>query len=203
MAVLLSGRGSNLHAIMAAIEVKQLNAAISVVICDQIHAPGLAIARAAVIDTSALTVASKSQMESAIADRLAENPPELIVLAGFMRILSVDFVNRWLGRIVNIHPSLLPEFPGLHTHRRVLQAGRKEHGASVHFVTPAVDAGPIIVQAKVPVLENDSESSLAERVLEKEHLIYPMALQWIAEQRIEIINNKAYLDAKLLPIVIR
>jgi phosphoribosylglycinamide formyltransferase-1 len=128
-----------------------------------------------------------------------EHNPELVLLAGFMRILGRALVQHYAGRLINIHPSLLPEFPGLDTHARALQNGARQHGASVHFVTPGVDAGPIIIQATVPVYEDDSPEVLAARVLRKEHCIYPQAIRWFAEGRLEIRNGRVLLDGAEQP----
>jgi phosphoribosylglycinamide formyltransferase 1 len=125
--------------------------------------------------------------------------PQLVVLAGFMRILSRPFAEHYAGRLINIHPSLLPEFPGLDTHARALQSGARQHGASVHFVTPKVDAGPIIIQATVPVYENDSPELLAARVLREEHRIYPQAIRWFAEGRLQIRDDRVLLDGAEQP----
>jgi phosphoribosylglycinamide formyltransferase-1 len=126
-------------------------------------------------------------------DRFA---PDLVVLAGFMRILTDGFVRHYAGRLVNIHPSLLPSFPGLHTHRRALEEGVRIHGCTVHFVTPALDHGPVIVQAAVPVLDDDDEASLAARVLAQEHQVYPLAVRWFAEDRLRLIDGRVLFDAR-------
>lgn len=132
---------------------------------------------------------SREAFESALADAVDRHSPDLIVLAGFMRVLGTDFVRRYSGRMVNIHPSLLPAFPGLHTHRRALQEGVKLHGCTVHFVTPQVDHGPIIIQAAVPVRAGDTEANLAARVLRQEHRIYPLAVRWFVEGRLVVENG--------------
>ncbi len=177
--ILISGRGSNMQAILRA----GLDVRIAAVLSNEPQAAGLAIARAAGIPTVALDhrgFASRDAFDRALAAEIDARAPDLVVLAGFMRILGKDFVQRYLGRMVNIHPSLLPAFPGLDTHRRALQAGVRLHGCTVHFVTAEVDHGPIIVQAAVPVLPGDDATSLAARVLEQEHRIYPQALAWLA-----------------------
>jgi len=177
--ILISGRGSNMQAILrAGIDVR-----IAAVLSNDPSAAGLASARAAGIETVALdhhAFENRSAFDAELAARIERYSPDWVVLAGFMRILTDDFIQRFEGRIVNIHPSLLPAFPGLHTHRRALQAGVRVHGCSVHFVTPQLDAGPIIIQAAVPVLPADDEETLAARVLEQEHRIYPQALRWLA-----------------------
>jgi phosphoribosylglycinamide formyltransferase-1 len=131
--------------------------------------------------------------------------PGLVVLAGFMRILTKGFVHHYRGRMLNIHPSLLPDFPGLHTHRQVLEAGCRQHGASIHFVTEAVDGGPVVLQARVPVYQQDTITTLAARVLEQEHRLYPLAIRWFAEQRLRLADNgQAVLDDKILtgPVIL-
>jgi phosphoribosylglycinamide formyltransferase 1 len=185
LVVLISGRGSNMEALAEA----RLPAAISAVISNEPEAPGLAAARARGIRTLALAhrdFVDRSSFERALAQEIDRHAPDLIVLAGFMRLLTAEFVARYAGRLVNIHPSLLPAFPGLHTHRRALEAGVRIHGCTVHFVTAALDHGPIIVQAAVPVLPDDSEETLAARVLSQEHAIYPQAVRWFCEDRLEI-----------------
>ena len=132
---------------------------------------------------------ARETFDAALADAIDRHSPDLIALAGFMRVLGADFVRRYSGRMINIHPSLLPAFPGLHTHRRALQEGVKLHGCTVHFVTPQVDHGPIIIQAAVPVRAGDTEANLAARVLRQEHRIYPLAIRWFVERRLVIENG--------------
>ena len=186
--ILISGRGSNMQAILrAGIDVR-----IAAVLSNDSSAAGLASARAAGIETVALdhhAFPDRSAFDAELAARIERYSPDWVVLAGFMRILTDDFIQRFAGRIVNIHPSLLPAFPGLHTHRRALQAGVRIHGCSVHFVTPQLDAGPIIIQAAVPVLPADDEETLAARVLEQEHRIYPQALRWLANGLVSLDAN--------------
>lgn len=182
--VLISGRGSNMEAIVRAREAEDWPARIAAVVSNRPDAAGLAFARehgipTAVVDHKAS--ASREDFDDALAHALDAFQPDLLVLAGFMRILGDAFVARHAGRLMNIHPSLLPMFPGLHTHRRALEAGCKVAGATVHFVTSALDHGPIVVQAVVPVLPSDDETSLAARVLEREHVIYPRAVRWFVE----------------------
>lgn len=191
--VLISGRGSNLQAILAAIANDVLPIDLRAVISNRPDAPGLAHARAAGVSTAVVdhrAFADRAsfdiQLMRAIDDALGNSARSLIVLAGFMRVLSADFVNHYLGRMINIHPSLLPAFPGLDTHTRALAAGVAQHGASVHFVTPDVDGGPLIAQAAVPVLATDTPATLAERVLAEEHRILPLAIRWFAEGRISL-----------------
>jgi phosphoribosylglycinamide formyltransferase-1 len=137
----------------------------------------------------------REAFDAAMAEAIDRFAPDLVVLAGFMRILTDGFVRRYAGRLVNIHPSLLPSFPGLHTHRRALEEGVRIHGCTVHFVTPALDHGPVIVQAAVPVLDGDDEASLAARVLAQEHQIYPLAVRWFAEGRLRLVDGRVLLDA--------
>lgn len=185
--VLLSGRGSNMTAIAAALREERWPAAIACVIADQPGAQGLALAGRAGLATALVergAHARRDDFERALAAAIDAHRPDAVVLAGFMRVLGAAFVERYDGRLLNIHPSLLPAFPGLDTHRRALQAGVAVHGATVHFVVPAVDAGPIIAQAAVPVRPEDDEQALAARVLAAEHRLYPMALRWHLEGRL-------------------
>jgi len=183
--ILISGRGSNMQAILRA----RLPLHVAAVLSNDPAAAGLEIARTAGIETCAIdhrAYANRQDFDTALADAIDRYAPDLIVLAGFMRILGDAFVQRYAGRIVNIHPSLLPAFPGLATHRRALEAGVRVHGCTVHFVTPQLDHGPIIIQAAVPVLPQDDEDRLAARVLEQEHRIYPQALAWLARDAIRL-----------------
>lgn len=183
--VLISGRGSNLEAILKA----RLPLKVAAVISNNPQAKGLAIAKAHGIEALALDhkqFASREAFDAELASRVAAFKPDLIALAGFMLILGGAFVERFANRIINIHPSLLPAFPGLDTHARALQAGVKIHGCTVHFVTSKLDHGPIIIQAAVPVLAADNEDTLGARVLEQEHRIYPQAIRWFAEDRLVI-----------------
>lgn len=192
--ILISGRGSNMQAILAA----GLNATVAAVISNEPTAGGLRIAREAGVYTQIVChrdYANRDSFDMALADAVAAFHPDLIVLAGFMRILSEQFINRFNNRIMNIHPSLLPAFPGLATHRRVLEEGVKIHGCTVHFVTPALDHGPIIIQAAVSVLPDDDERRLAARVLEQELSIYPKAIAWFLDDRLEIEGNQVRLAA--------
>jgi phosphoribosylglycinamide formyltransferase-1 len=183
--ILISGRGSNMEAIVRA----GLPARIATVISNRPDAPGLKFAaqagvRSQVVDDRGFP--SREAFEGALAAAIDEHSPDLLALAGFMRVLGGDFVRRYAGRMINIHPSLLPAFPGLHTHRRALQEGVKLHGCTVHFVTPQVDHGPIIAQAAVPVRAGDTETTLAARVLKQEHRVYPLALRWFVEDRLVV-----------------
>ena len=141
----------------------------------------------------------RNTYDAALKAEIDSYQPELVVLAGFMRILTSDFVNHFAGRLINIHPSLLPLYPGLNTHKRAIDNGDTEAGATVHFVTPEVDGGPVIIQARVPVLGTDSSNSLSSKVLEQEHLIYPRAIRWFAQGRLAIENGRVFLDGRISP----
>jgi phosphoribosylglycinamide formyltransferase-1 len=184
--ILISGRGSNMEAIVrAAIP----GARIAAVISNRPEAAGLEFARRHGIATSVVdhkAHPSREAFDTALAQAIDAFAPDLVVLAGFMRVLGEAFVRRYEGRMLNIHPSLLPAFPGLHTHERALQEGCRVHGATVHFVTPALDHGPIVVQAAVPVLPDDTPETLAARVLVQEHRIYPQAVRWFVEDRLQL-----------------
>lgn len=208
--ILISGNGSNLQAIINKTKVnetqdqpptnknqKKLAINIAAVISNNPHAYGLQRAKLADLHTETLDhreFKDRRAYDIALQKLIEQFNPDLIVLAGFMRILTVEFVKHYLGRLINIHPSLLPQFPGLNTHQQALDAGIKFHGASVHFVTPELDAGPVIIQAHVPVEKNDTVKSLKARVLEQEHIIYPLAIRWFANKRLNLKDNKAYLD---------
>lgn len=192
--ILISGRGSNLQSILEA----KLDAQIGAVISNNPTAKGIDVARSfgvttAVVDHRAFP--DRPSFDSALADKAESYRPDLLVLAGFMRILTEAFTRRFGGRIMNIHPSLLPAFPGVNTHLRALQEGVKIHGCTVHFVTPELDHGPIIVQAAVPVLPGDDEGRLAARVLEQEHRIYPQAIRWFLEGRLVLEGNRVTVSA--------
>lgn len=196
--VLVSGRGTNLQSIIDA-AARDVPAVIQAVISNDPRAPALERARRAGIPTVAVDhrdYPDREAFEQALLRAIEPYAPELIVLAGFMRVLTHTFVERYPGRIMNIHPSLLPRFPGLDTHRRAIEAGATEHGATVHFVTTALDAGPIIIQARVPVLPDDTPERLARRVLEQEHRILPQAIRWFAEGRLEIREQTVLLDGR-------
>jgi phosphoribosylglycinamide formyltransferase 1 len=185
VAILISGRGSNMTALIEAARASDYPAEIALVISSRPKAPGLARARAAGVATAVIDHTGfgeqREAFERALDDELRNNRIDLVCLAGFMRLLTPWFVTRWSGRMLNIHPSLLPQFKGLHTHRRALEAGVKRHGATVHFVVPEMDSGPIVAQDSVAVREDDTEATLAARVLELEHQIYPRALRAVAE----------------------
>jgi phosphoribosylglycinamide formyltransferase-1 len=188
VAVLISGRGSNMTALIEAAKTQDYPAEIVVVVSNRPDALGLVRAREAGIATALIdhTAFGKDReaFERALDAELAAKRIEIVCLAGFLRLLTPWFVNRWSGRMINIHPALLPQFKGLDTHRRALEAGVEEHGATVHFVSVGMDEGPVIVQRSVPVLNSDTEATLAARVLEVEHQIYPQALRLVAEGRV-------------------
>lgn len=199
--VLISGGGSNLQALIDAIATQALNIRITAVISNKADAGGLLRARKAGIDTLTLQNADypdREQFDAALSAILDKYDPNMIMLAGFMRILTASFVNRYAGRIINIHPSLLPKYPGLHTHQRALDDGEREHGCTVHFVTEELDGGPCIVQGRVPVLEGDGVQQLAARVLEIEHKIYPHAVKLIASGRLVYRKGEPWLDGERL-----
>ena len=182
--ILLSGQGSNMDAIVRACATEAWNARIAGVVSNRADAPGLALARGHGIATAVVehtAFARRDAFDAALGEVVQAWAPDLLVMAGFMRILTPSFVRRFEGRMVNVHPSLLPAFSGLHTHRRAIEAGCKLTGATVHFVTPEVDHGPIIAQAVVPVLADDTEATLAARVLAREHVLYPRAVRWCVE----------------------
>jgi phosphoribosylglycinamide formyltransferase-1 len=197
VAVLISGRGSNMTALIEAARSKDYPADIVLVVSNRPDAAGLARARDAGIATAVIDHQpfgeDREAFERALDDKLRKDEIDIVCLAGFMRLLTPWFIARWRGRILNIHPALLPDFKGLHTHRRALQAGAKRHGATVHFVVEATDAGPIISQQSVPVLKGDTEEALATRVLEIEHRIYPEALRLVAEGRAKFDSDEAQI----------
>ena len=200
--ILISGRGSNLQAIIAAVAQDTLPVDIRAVISNRPDATGLQAATQAGIATAIVDhtrYKDRQAFDQALQARIDHYQPKLVILAGFMRILSTDFVAHYRGRLLNIHPSLLPDFPGLDTHQRALDAGCKVHGASVHFVTADVDGGPVVLQARVPVHARDAADSLAARVLEQEHQLYPLAIRWFAEHRLALSENgQALLDGAIL-----
>jgi phosphoribosylglycinamide formyltransferase-1 len=199
--VLLSGRGSNMRVLAEQTRQGKLPIDLRAVISDKADAGGLALARDFGIDTATLTArdyANREAFDAALATQVESYAPRLVVLAGYMRILSGAFVRQFLGRLVNIHPSLLPKYPGLHTHRRALEAGDKEHGATVHFATEELDAGPAILQGRVSVMADDTEATLSARVQQAEHIIYAQAVAWFAEGRIAMRDGRTWLDDKLL-----
>lgn len=200
--VLISGGGSNLQSFIDACEEGSLQAEVVAVISNKAGVKGLDRAATAgipniVVDHRAFD--SRDSFDQNLGDMIDSFAPDLVVLAGFMRILTPGFVNRFLGRLINIHPSLLPAYPGLHTHQRAIDAGDQQAGATVHFVTPELDGGPSVLQAQVPVLPDDNADILAQRVLDFEHRIYPMAAQWFCQGRLRMTNGQALLDGKALP----
>lgn len=201
--VLISGSGSNLQSLIDAGQRGQLgDASVVAVLSNKPGAYGLERAQQAGIATDCVEhqrFDSREAFDGALRDAIDQHQPDLVILAGFMRILTPDFVRHYRGRLLNIHPSLLPKYPGLHTHQRALDAGDAEAGATVHFVTEELDGGPPIIQAKVPTLPDDSAETLAARVLSKEHRIYPLAARWFAEGRLQLNDSEARLDDKALP----
>ncbi len=198
--VLISGNGSNLQAIIDGCD-DTLQADVVGVISNKPDAYGLIRAHHSEIDTSCVIVhkdETRQEYDSRLDAAISKYQPDLIVMAGFMRILSDELVSKYQGKMINIHPSLLPKYTGLNTHQRAIDAKDTEHGASVHFVTPELDSGPVILQAKVPVYEDDSAELLAERVHEQEHAIYPMVVNWFAAGRLKMVDGQAYLDDKLI-----
>ena len=185
--ILISGRGSNMEAIVRAFKREKWSARLCAVISNRADAAGLAFAEKEGIPTRVVPhkdYPDRDSYDAALQKAIDEHRPDLVVLAGFMRILTDGFVNHYTGRMINIHPSLLPSFRGLHTHRQAIEAGVRVHGATVHFVTPELDGGPIIAQAVVPVLPGDDENSLADRVLEQEHRLYPRVIGWFVEGKL-------------------
>lgn len=195
--ILISGRGSNMEALIAARDKGELPVNIAAVISNKADAKGLETAARAGIATRVLehkAFASREAFDTALQALIDEFAPDLVVLAGFMRILTPDFVRHYEGRMFNIHPSLLPAFPGLHTHQRALEEGVRIHGCTVHFVTAELDHGPVVIQAAVPVLADDDEDSLAARVLQEEHRIYPQAVRWFAEGRLHLVDGRVQVS---------
>ena len=205
-AILISGRGTNMRVIAERAAAGSLPIEIRVVVSDRAAAAGLQAAAAMNIPTRVLVprdFADRVAYDQALVRLLAEYEPQLVVLAGFMRILTPHFIGAFAGRILNIHPSLLPGYRGLHTHRRVLEAGEKLRGVSVHFVTEELDGGPVIVQAEVPVMPGDSETTLSARVQRAEHRIYPQAIEWFARGRLLLKDGRAWLDGRPLDTPLR
>lgn len=199
--ILISGGGSNLQALIDATATPALHLKIAAVISNKPDARGLSRARQAGIDALTLRPVDypdRQQFDAALSVMIDKYAPDIIILAGFMRILTASFVNHFAGRIINIHPSLLPKYPGLHTHQRALDDGERQHGCSVHFVTEELDGGACIVQGRVPVLDGDSAECLAARVLKVEHKIYPHAVELIACGRLVCREGKPWLDGKRL-----
>jgi phosphoribosylglycinamide formyltransferase-1 len=200
--VLISGSGSNLQALIDSIAHDGNPARIAAVICNRADAYGLQRAKQAGIATELLDhkqFDGREAFDTALIQAIDAHQPDLVVLAGFMRILTPGFVQHYAGRLLNIHPSLLPKHKGLHTHQRALEAGDSEHGCSVHFVTEELDGGPRVIQAVLPVMADDTAESLASRVHQQEHLIYPLAVRWFAEGRLRLGTQGAMLDDQPLP----
>lgn len=199
--ILISGRGSNMRAIAERAARGELPIEIRAVISDRPDAAGLETAAKLGIATASLIARDypdRAAYDTALAALVASYAPRLIVLAGFMRILTANFIDPFAGRIVNIHPSLLPKYRGLHTHRRAIEAGDSTHGVSVHFVTQELDGGPVIIQATVPVLAHDTPETLSARVQRQEHRIYPQAIDWFARGRLALNADQVFLDGKSL-----
>lgn len=200
--VLISGRGSNMLALLEDSRHADCPYSVDAVFSDRTDAAGLEAARRQGVAAAALPFRKGSDRrayDEQLAAAIRERDPFLVVLAGFMRILSAEFVAAFEGKIMNIHPSLLPNYPGLHTHRRVLEAKEAEHGVTVHFVSAQLDAGPAIIQARVRVAPDDTESSLFARVQIEEHRIYPLAVRWFCAGRLRCVQNQAWLDGRALP----
>ena len=195
--ILISGRGSNMEAVVRALETEGWPARIAAVISNKPEAKGLEFARARGIPTAVVAnkeYATRAAFDAALQEMIDRFAPDLVVLAGFMRILTAPFVEHYAGRMLNIHPSLLPLFPGLGTHQQALDAGETEHGATVHFVTAELDHGPVVAQARVPVLPGDTEDTLAARVLVEEHKLYPHAVRLFVQDRLSIRNGEVLID---------
>jgi len=204
--VLISGGGTNLQAIIEAADRGEIPVEIACVISDQPEAFGLQRAARAAIPTQVLPAAGfadRAAYDNALGELLDDLDPDVVVLAGFMRILTSDLVNRWRGRMLNIHPSLLPDYRGLHTHRRVLDAGERWHGTSVHFVTEELDGGPVIAQARLEIGAGDTEDSLNRRVQALEHRMYPAVIGWLAKDRVRMTEDGVEFDGEPLarPVV--
>ncbi|WP_412480916.1 phosphoribosylglycinamide formyltransferase [Azonexus sp. IMCC34839] len=198
--ILISGRGSNMEALIAARDAGNLPVNIAAVISNRPDAKGLETAAKAGIVTHYIDhkgFAGREAFDAALAECIDMFSPDLVVLAGFMRILTEGFVRHYEGRLLNIHPSLLPSFPGLHTHQRALEEGVRIHGCTVHFVTAELDHGPVVIQAAIPVLDGDTEESLAARILRQEHKVYPQAVRWFAEDKLSLVDGKVRLAADL------
>lgn len=205
--ILISGRGSNMQAIAQQAASGALPIEIRAVISDRPDAAGLTLAAGMGLATASLSAkgfVDRPAYDAALASLVSSYSPQLVVLAGFMRILTSNFIGAFAGRILNVHPSLLPKYRGLHTHRRAIEAGDAVHGVSIHFVTEELDGGPVIIQATVPVLASDTEATLSARVQQQEHSIYPQAIDWFARGRLQLAGEQPWLDGQALrtPIVI-
>ncbi|MEI5638371.1 MULTISPECIES: phosphoribosylglycinamide formyltransferase [unclassified Pseudoalteromonas] len=203
LVVLISGSGSNLQAIMDACQSGYINAEVAAVISNKADAYGLTRAKHAGIATQVLDhkqFASREEYDVALGQLISDFTPDLVVLAGFMRILTPSLVQKFKGKMLNIHPSLLPKYQGLNTHQRAIDANDAEHGVSVHFVTEELDGGPVVCQARVPILPDDTAESLAKRVHMQEHKLYPLVVKWFSEQRLKMEADYAVFDNKTLPL---
>ena len=201
LGILISGRGSNMQAFIQACAKQQLNADIAIVISNNPDAAGLELAHAAGIATHTVDhrlFASRETFDAALVECLQAHCVDLVILAGFMRILTPTFISPYAGRLLNIHPSLLPKYPGLNTHQRALEAGDSEAGVTVHFVTPELDGGPPILQARVSIEPDDTAATLASRVISLEHSIYPLAASWFVDERLILKDGRARLDGEAL-----
>lgn len=202
MVVLISGGGTNLQSFIDQCASGELPGEIAAVISNKANVGGLQRAERAGIATEVLdhkAFPNREAFDTELASLIDSYQPDLVILAGFMRILTADFVNHYSGRLLNIHPSLLPKYTGLHTHQRAIDAGDREAGASVHFVTAELDGGPVVLQGRVPVVDGDSSETLAARVLTIEHQIYPLAARWFAEGRLTMSEGGAFLDNQPIP----
>jgi phosphoribosylglycinamide formyltransferase-1 len=202
VAILISGRGSNMTALIEAASDPNYPAEVVLVVSNRPDAAGLARARSSGIETATIdhkAYTTRKEFDRVLNDTIEHRNIDLICLAGFMRLLTTEFVQRWENRILNIHPALLPSFPGLDTHARALAAGVKIHGATVHFVTPKLDAGPIVVQVAVPVRDSDTPETLAERVLAAEHRIYPFGLALVASGKVSVVNGRCRIPGESIP----
>jgi len=201
--VLISGSGTNLQAIIDQCSEGKIPGKINAVLSNKAEAYGLERAKQADIATHVLShkdFESRELYDQALIEVIDEYRPDVVVLAGFMRILTAQFVEHYKGKLINIHPSLLPKYQGLDTHQRAIDAGDEEHGCSVHFVTEELDGGPVILQAKVPIFEEDNADDLAQRVHVQEHLIYPLVVKWMSQGRLTMTSDGAFMDNQLLPV---
>jgi len=202
LVVLISGDGSNLQAVIEACRDGKIPARVAAVFSNRADAYGLQRAVQAGLPAHALNPSDyphRAAFDRALMESIDEQRPDAVILAGYMRILSPGFVDHYAGRLLNIHPSLLPRYPGLHTHRQVLANGDSEHGTSVHFVTEELDGGPVILQAKVPVFPEDDEAELMARIKTQEHAIYPLAIGWLLQNRLLLRDGGVWLDGQRLP----
>jgi len=200
--VLVSGSGSNLQAILDGCKAQKIDGHVVAVISNKAGVLALERAKRSHVPSHVinhLDYSSRELFDEAVVKQIDYYQPDLVVLAGYMRILTAHFVHHYAGKMLNIHPSLLPKYPGLHTHQRAIQAGDKEHGTTVHFVTEELDGGPVILQAKVPIFSDDEEQDVIERVITQEHQIYPLVIKWFCRDRLMMINGKAYLDKQEIP----